>query len=156
MLTAKRNHDPPLRRLSSPWEPQSTLLCNAAPLWRNRDWRCNGGESRHDTNQSRCDSCSRRSDPWLCIQTSKRLRQTEIQKSQTYCTVSVKKQMTSSRARRLWIKYLKLALLIRDQYTNVYNLKDLRNLEHVSNWFLNISMEIASGNWSLRAKRALE
>jgi hypothetical protein len=41
--------------------------------------------------------------------------------------------MTSSRARRLWIKYLKLALLIRDQYTNVYNLKDLRNLEHVSN-----------------------
>ena len=43
--------------------------------------------------------------------------------------------MSSSRARRLWVKSVKLAMLTRDQCTNLHNVKDLRKLAHFFNCF---------------------
>jgi len=53
----------------------------------------------------------------------------------------MKRKMTSSRARRRWLKSVKSGLLTKDHFTNLHDVQDLRKLEYVLNYLLNIPLE---------------
>jgi hypothetical protein len=53
---------------------------------------------------------------------------TEIQESLTYSNVLMQRKMTSSRARRPWVKPMKVSLLTKEECTNLHHVRTRENL----------------------------